>query len=85
MEALDGNALAGPLFEFFGEEMTAARGRCAHCGAVAQVAELRVYVRAPGSVIRCRACGSVVMVLVSLAQTLRLDASCFELLTEPDS
>ena len=29
MEALDGNAIAGPLFECFGAEMTTARGICA--------------------------------------------------------
>ena len=44
MEALDGNAVAGPLFEYFGTEMTGARGACAYCGTPAHIAELRVYV-----------------------------------------
>ena len=64
MEPLDGNSIAGALLDHYGMELTAARGACAHCGAVAQIAELRVYLRAPGSVARCRACGSVVMVVV---------------------
>jgi hypothetical protein len=66
MEALDGNAIAGLLFDLFGAEMTTATGECAHCGAVAQVAELVVYLRAPGTVVRCRSCESVVMVLVDV-------------------
>jgi hypothetical protein len=64
MEALDGNAIAGLLFDLFGAEMTTATGVCDHCGSVAQVAELKVYLRAPGTVVRCRTCESVVMVLV---------------------
>lgn len=47
MEALDGNSIAGELYEFFGTEMTTARGACAHCGAAAKIAELSVYSKAP--------------------------------------
>jgi hypothetical protein len=64
MEALDGNAIAGQLFDLFGGEMTTATGVCAHCGASGWVAELEVYVQAPGTVARCRSCRSVLMVLV---------------------
>jgi hypothetical protein len=66
MEALDGNAIAGRLVEVFGTEMTTATGVCAHCGARAYVAELVVYLEAPGTVARCRSCGSVLMVLVEV-------------------
>jgi uncharacterized Zn finger protein len=79
MEALDGNAVAGALWEAFGTEMTTASGTCTHCGAVAQIAELAVYERAPGPVMRCRHCGQVVMVLVSVHGTMRVDRSCFVL------
>jgi Family of unknown function (DUF6510) len=65
MQALDGNAIAGLLFEVFGTEMTTATGSCAHCGASGPVAELEVYLRAPGTVVRCRSCGSVLMVFVT--------------------
>jgi Family of unknown function (DUF6510) len=64
MEALDGNAIGGLLIEVFGAEMTTASGTCASCGAVMQVAELVVYLEAPGTVARCRTCESVVMVVV---------------------
>ena len=80
MDALDGNAIAGQLFEHFGSEMTTARGRCAHCGTESLIAELRVYTRAPGSVVRCRACGNVVMVLVTSRGSTQVRAEAFELL-----
>jgi uncharacterized Zn finger protein len=44
--------------------MTTAKGVCAHCGAVGEIASLVVYLEAPGTVARCRDCGEVVMVVV---------------------
>jgi uncharacterized Zn finger protein len=79
MEALDGNAIAGTLFEFFGTEMTTAIGTCAHCGTQAQIGELVVYPRAPGTVVRCRSCGSVVIVLARISDKLCVDASAFRM------
>jgi Family of unknown function (DUF6510) len=66
MDALDGNAIAGLLFDVFGAEMTTATGSCASCGASGKVAEFEVYLRAPGTVARCRSCRNVLMVLVSV-------------------
>lgn len=79
MEPLDGNAIAGTLFESFGREMTAVAGRCRHCDARSLIAELDVYARAPGAVARCRTCGSVVIVLVSRGGATALYADGFEL------
>ena len=62
--ALDGNAIGGLLHEVFGTEMTTAVTTCRHCGNTAQVAEAIVYVRAPGTVMRCRTCTSVMAVVV---------------------
>jgi Family of unknown function (DUF6510) len=73
MEALDGNAIAGMLVDVFGAEMTTATGVCDHCGTVAQLAELQVYLEAPGTVARCRSCGSVVMVLVDVRGIMCVD------------
>ena len=64
MEALDGNAIAGLMVEVFGAEMTTANSTCEHCGATARMAELSVYVQAPGTVARCRSCDSVLLVVV---------------------
>ncbi|MFZ0042637.1 MAG: DUF6510 family protein [Solirubrobacteraceae bacterium] len=76
---LDGNAIGGALIEFFGSEMTDVSGTCIHCGTVSQIAELAVYMRAPGAVVRCRTCGSVVMVLVSIHEQVHVDVACFAL------
>lgn len=79
MEPLDGNALAGQLMEHFGIDMTVAVGTCGHCGASGLIGELRVYLRAPGSVARCRTCGNVVIVLVERSGEVHADLSAFEL------
>ena len=79
MEALDGNSIAGHLFDAFGRDMTTDRGACAHCGAVAQIAELRVYSRAPGTVVRCPGCGQVVIVLADIAGTAHVNLDHFRL------
>ena len=79
MDALDGNAIAGPLFEFFGVEMTTVIGTCAHCGTHARIGELVVYARAPGTVVRCRHCADVVMVLVAVRGELRVDSRAFRM------
>ena len=66
MDALDGNAIAGLLAEVFGAEMTTSKGTCGSCGASGPVGELVVYLRAPGTVVRCRACGAVLMVFAAV-------------------
>jgi hypothetical protein len=62
--ALDGNAIGGLLHEVFGAEMTAAVAVCGSCGATGPMAETVVFLRAPGTVVRCRACSSILMVVV---------------------
>jgi Family of unknown function (DUF6510) len=64
--ALDGNAIGGMLLDIFGVELTDATTQCAHCGATRPLAELRVYLRAPGIVVRCTSCESVVMVFAEI-------------------
>jgi Family of unknown function (DUF6510) len=60
---LDGNAIGGLLKDVFGTEMTDARATCATCGATGPVAETMVYLRGPGTVVRCRNCTSLLMVI----------------------
>jgi hypothetical protein len=79
MEALDGNAIAGALHDYFGREMTSVPGICTHCGTQAIVAELSVYRSAPGTVVRCRACGSVVMVVIEARGRVTVDHRHFTL------
>lgn len=60
----DGNALAGPLSELFAVDVTAAEGRCGHCGLAGPVAALHVYGPEPGLVARCPGCAEVMLRLV---------------------
>lgn len=73
-QVLDGNALAGTLAAAFGSDVTAVPGRCAHCGAVNVIGELRAYVRAPGAVLRCPACDGVVLRVVETVEATYVDA-----------
>jgi hypothetical protein len=74
-DVLDGNAAAGALATAFGLEMTAVPGACAHCHTVSVVAELRAYTRAPGIVLRCPACGEVVVRIVRTPTATLVDPS----------
>jgi hypothetical protein len=70
---LDGNAAAGLLGEVFVLEVTAARSQCAACGAVGEVARLLCYADAPGIVLRCPGCSSVVLRMARTEQQYVLD------------
>jgi DNA-directed RNA polymerase subunit RPC12/RpoP len=85
MDAVDGNAIGGLLIDVFGTEMTAASSICATCGASRPVAELVVYRRAPGTIVRCRTCGSVLMVLVRRTGVTSVDLSGLASLSQPGS
>jgi len=71
---VDGNALGGVLAGLFGADVTAMPGRCAHCGTVSAIAELRAFVRAPGNVLRCPTCSGVVLRIVETPDATYLDA-----------
>jgi len=73
MDPVDGNAIGGLLIDVFGTEMTAAESTCGTCGASRPVAELVVYQRAPGTVVRCRTCGNVLMVFVKVHDVISVD------------
>lgn len=83
MTHLDGNALAGPLADIFRVDMTTASGECAGCGDQSMLAETMVYADAPGLVVRCRACGGVLMTVVQSPTDTRVDLSGIRLLRLP--
>ena len=70
---LDGNAVAGLLGEIFTAEMTLAEGTCDSCGHEGPLGEVHAYLHAPGAVLRCPACGGVVMTIVSARQQVWLN------------
>lgn len=74
MDYLDGNAAAGELSRIFAIDVTAAEGKCAHCGTTKHFAEAHVYMGGPGVVARCKMCEHVLLRLVSIRQRVFLDA-----------
>jgi hypothetical protein len=72
---LDGNAVAGPLWELFRIDIIAAIGRCKNCGAVRAFGEAVVYADAPGIVVRCSSCDGVLLRLVETPSSFWLDVS----------
>ncbi len=61
---LDGNAAAGALAEIYGDDMTTVLAECASCGQVDPIGGLLAFVHAPGVVLRCTACATVVIRIV---------------------
>jgi hypothetical protein len=80
---LDGNAIGGLLLEIFATDMTSAEATCAACGAVRPLAEAVVYLRGPGTVVRCRSCTSVLAVISRVRGRNCVDLSGLEALQVP--
>ena len=60
----DGNVAAGVLGEIFPVEMTMVRTRCPACGRIEPAGAELVYADAPGLVMRCVHCESVLLTIV---------------------
>jgi hypothetical protein len=71
---LDGNAAAGVLYEIFGLEMTASPIECANCGREGEVGTLLAFTQAPGVILRCPGCESVMLRIVQTPDAIYLDA-----------
>ena len=64
MDHVDGNVLAGPLSELFRFDLTTTSGECRHCGDVTVLARAMVYLDPSGYVVRCCACGGILLAVV---------------------
>ncbi len=82
MQPLDGNAIAGAMFEVFGVEMTTEAGVCRSCGLQGPLAELRVYLCGASAVARCPRCGTVVGVAITARGRTKVDLDGLELRPE---
>ena len=67
---LDGNAVAGTLSEIYGDDMTTVLAECGSCGQVDHVGGLVAYVHAPGIVLRCTSCSTVMLRIVQTPKAL---------------
>ena len=81
MDTLDGNAIAGTLFDVFGEDMTTVAGSCVQCGRTGVLAEITVYLNAPGIVARCSQCDNLLIVIVERCGTACVDLTGLSSLT----
>ncbi len=72
---LDGNSAAGLFSEVFSVDLTVARATCAHCDAVGELGALKMWAVEMGAVLRCPACGDVVLRLTSTPTAVWLDAT----------
>ena len=70
---LDGNAVAGILNEIFALEMTDNWIECAHCGREGEVGTLLAFTQAPGIVLRCAGCESILIRIVQTPAAIYLD------------
>lgn len=52
----DGNAIAGPMSEVFGFDLTTAQGKCADCGHLTPLAAGHLFTSNHGLVLRCPMC-----------------------------
>jgi hypothetical protein len=75
VQRVDGNAAGGILSELFVPDLTAARARCAGCGATRTIGVLLVYAHGMGTVMRCPECDGVVLRIARTPTHLWLDAS----------
>jgi NAD-dependent SIR2 family protein deacetylase len=62
---LDVNAAAGELREIFAADVTTATCQCNRCGKTAPLAESYAYTTAPGLIVRCNNCETVLMRVVT--------------------
>ena len=70
---LDGNAVAGTLSEIYGDDMTTLMAECGSCGKVDHIGGLIAYVHAPGIVLRCTGCSTVMLRIVQTPKGTRVD------------
>lgn len=71
---LDGNAVAGILYEIFSADMTTNLAECSSCGRQGELATLLAFTQAPGIILRCPACENIVLRIVQTPQAIYLDA-----------
>jgi hypothetical protein len=71
---LDGNSVAGLMYEIFGVEMTVSPTECASCGRQGELATLTAFTHAPGVILRCPSCESVMIRIVKTPAATYLDA-----------
>jgi Family of unknown function (DUF6510) len=71
---LDGNAMAGLLYELFDVEMTVAALECASCGRYGEMGSLWAFMESPGYILRCPTCQNIILRITVTPDQVYLDA-----------
>jgi hypothetical protein len=71
---LDGNAVAGMLETLFGTDMTDADSKCGGCGREGAIGSLHAYLHAPGVVLRCPVCSTMLLRMVETPRGTMIEA-----------
>jgi len=71
---VDGNAVAGLLYEIFAMEVTTGEVQCVFCGRRGAIGSLLAFTQAPGVVLRCPRCENIVIRIVQTPGAIYLDA-----------
>ena len=69
---VDGNAVAGMLWDVFGADVTALIGVCGGCGEAAPVAETIVELDETAAIVRCRTCTHTLFTVLRDGDRVRL-------------
>lgn len=69
---VDGNAVAGMLWDVFGADVTVLIGVCGSCGAEARLAEAVVELDDVVAIVRCRACTHTLFTVLREGDGIRL-------------
>ena len=80
---LDGNAIAGPLSEIFGADMTMASGRCGGCGDVSPLAMAIVYLKPNAYIVRCHVCDTMLIMVVESRASIAIEIEGLDSLVIP--
>lgn len=71
---VDGNAVAGLLYEIFAMEVTTSEIECVSCVRRGEIGSLLAFTQAPGVVLCCPRCESIVIRIVKTPGAIYLDA-----------
>lgn len=71
---VDGNAVAGLLYEIFAMEMTTGEVECVSCSNRGEVGRLLAFTQAPGVVLCCPHCQNIVIRIAKAPGAIYLDA-----------
>jgi hypothetical protein len=82
---VDGNAVAGMLWDVLGADVTGLIGVCGGCGASAPVAEAVVEIDDAAAIVRCRSCTHTLFTVLREGERVRVVLATLQELVRPSA